>query len=188
MYASRLSQECSKRQLAAGEVLYRQGDAAEAFYLVDSGAVQMSYTAADGRMLPSKVHKPQDVFGASGVYGRRASHHHQHLLSSTPPASPHHNQPLRLATRRLIAGASRVPTSHQARVLTASQHKQTSETEEKHIAQHRQQAFRHQALASVLLCPLSSPPDGRSLTVPPSPRSALPIAHLTPRSALKNFS
>jgi len=62
-------QECSTRRLAKGEVLYRQGDSADAFYLIESGSVQMSYVTEDGRMLPSKVHRKADVFGASGVYG-----------------------------------------------------------------------------------------------------------------------
>ena len=50
-------------------MLFKQGDPADAFYLVDEGAIQMCYQAADGRLLPSKVHKKADVFGASGVYG-----------------------------------------------------------------------------------------------------------------------
>ncbi len=40
---------------------------AEAFFLVTDGAVQMSYTASDGRQLPSKTHRAGDVFGASGL-------------------------------------------------------------------------------------------------------------------------
>eukprot|EP00326_Haptolina_ericina_P031858 CAMPEP_0181255598 /NCGR_PEP_ID=MMETSP1096-20121128/49237_1 /TAXON_ID=156174 ORGANISM="Chrysochromulina ericina, Strain CCMP281" /NCGR_SAMPLE_ID=MMETSP1096 /ASSEMBLY_ACC=CAM_ASM_000453 /LENGTH=73 /DNA_ID=CAMNT_0023353741 /DNA_START=110 /DNA_END=328 /DNA_ORIENTATION=- len=59
--------DSSIRHLKPGEVLFRQGDPAEAFYLVESGAVQMSYTAADGRMLPSKVNQKGNVFGASGA-------------------------------------------------------------------------------------------------------------------------
>lgn len=56
-------------RLAAGEVLYTQGEAADAAFLVDSGSVQMSYRTADGRQLPSKRHRAGDIFGASGMVG-----------------------------------------------------------------------------------------------------------------------
>ena len=45
----------------------RAGEPAEAFFLVDSGAVQMSYRTADGRQLPSRTHRAGDIFGASGL-------------------------------------------------------------------------------------------------------------------------
>ena len=60
-------EEATPRTLHAGEVLFRQGEAADAFFLVDSGAVQMSYLTADGRQLPSKTHRAGDIFGASGL-------------------------------------------------------------------------------------------------------------------------
>ena len=59
--------DCETRLLAAGETLFRQGEPAEAFFLVDTGAVQMSYRTADGRQLPSRTHRAGDVFGASGL-------------------------------------------------------------------------------------------------------------------------
>ena len=59
--------ECTTRTLRPGEVLFRQGDAAEAFFVVDRGAVQMSYRTTDGRQLPAKTHTTGDIFGASGL-------------------------------------------------------------------------------------------------------------------------
>ena len=59
--------DCETRLLAAGETLFRQGEPAEAFFLVDTGAVQMSYRTADGRQLPSRTHRAGDIFGASGL-------------------------------------------------------------------------------------------------------------------------
>ena len=47
--------ECTTRTLRRGEVLFKQGDAAEAFFVVDKGAVEMSYRTADGRRLPAKT-------------------------------------------------------------------------------------------------------------------------------------
>ena len=35
--------------------------------MVDAGKVQMSYTAEDGRLLPTRVHARGAVFGASGL-------------------------------------------------------------------------------------------------------------------------
>jgi len=59
--------QCTKRTLEPGEILFRQGDPAGNFYLVEEGSVQMSYTTDDGRLLPSKVQTKGDVFGASGA-------------------------------------------------------------------------------------------------------------------------
>ena len=59
--------ECETRHLQAGEVLFTQGAPADAFFLVDKGAVQMSYRTADGRQLPVRTHRAGDIFGASGL-------------------------------------------------------------------------------------------------------------------------
>lgn len=61
--------ECETRTLRAGETLFAQGTPADAFFVVESGAVQMSYRTADGRQLPSKTHRTGDIFGASGLIG-----------------------------------------------------------------------------------------------------------------------
>jgi len=59
--------QCETRTLRAGEVLFAQGEAAEAFFVVDSGCVQMAFTTSDGRQLPSRTHHMGDIFGASGL-------------------------------------------------------------------------------------------------------------------------
>ena len=59
--------ECTTRSLAQGEVVFKQGEPAADFFLVGSGAVQISYRTADGRMLPARTHREGDVFGASGL-------------------------------------------------------------------------------------------------------------------------
>jgi CRP-like cAMP-binding protein len=57
--------DAAPRTLRANETLFRQGDVAEAFFVVVSGEVQVSYRTADGRRLPSKTHRAGDIFGAS---------------------------------------------------------------------------------------------------------------------------
>ena len=59
--------DCTTREVKKGEVVFSQGEPAESFFLVDRGAVQMSYRTADGRQLPSKTHRAGDAFGASGL-------------------------------------------------------------------------------------------------------------------------
>jgi len=59
--------ECTTMRVRKGEVVFEQGEAAEAFFLVDSGAIQMSYRTSDGRQLPSRTYKAGEVFGASGL-------------------------------------------------------------------------------------------------------------------------
>ena len=45
--------------------MYSQGDrATDSFYVIESGAVQLSYKAADGRLLPIRKLGKGDVFGA----------------------------------------------------------------------------------------------------------------------------
>ena len=45
-----------------------QGDrATDSFYVIESGAVQLSYKAADGRLLPIRKLGKGDVFGAPDV-------------------------------------------------------------------------------------------------------------------------
>jgi len=59
--------DCETVSLSRGEVLFSQGEMAEAFFVVDSGAVQMAYRTSDGRQLPVRTHRAGDVFGASGL-------------------------------------------------------------------------------------------------------------------------
>ena len=46
-----------------GEIIVHQGESAEHFYILESGALEMSVTAADGRALRVKRLKPGDHFG-----------------------------------------------------------------------------------------------------------------------------
>ena len=59
--------ECETRTLQAGEVLFEQGETANAFFLVTTGTIEMSYRTADGRQLPSRTHRAGEIFGASGL-------------------------------------------------------------------------------------------------------------------------
>lgn len=45
-----------------------QGDLSESFFFVKSGRVQMSYKAADGGQVPTRVYGPGESFGASGAF------------------------------------------------------------------------------------------------------------------------
>uniref|UniRef100_A0A7S2IWR8 cGMP-dependent protein kinase n=1 Tax=Haptolina brevifila TaxID=156173 RepID=A0A7S2IWR8_9EUKA len=59
--------ECTTRELRQGEVLFKQGELAEAFFMVESGAIEISKRTADGRHLPSRTHKAGEIFGSSGL-------------------------------------------------------------------------------------------------------------------------
>lgn len=59
--------DCESRELRAGELIYREGDAASEFWYVHSGSVQLSVRAADGRLFPKRLLRKGDVFGASGL-------------------------------------------------------------------------------------------------------------------------
>jgi len=59
-------EDCQRRTLAAGEILYQQGDPADAYYLVDSGSIETSFRASDGRKLPAHSLRMGEVFGGSG--------------------------------------------------------------------------------------------------------------------------
>ena len=58
-------------ELAPGGVLFRQGDRSSAFYLVESGEIEMSVVpddAAEGdAAIPVRRYGPGESFGASGV-------------------------------------------------------------------------------------------------------------------------
>ena len=65
--AAERSSDVVERKLQPGDVVFRQGEEGKHFFLVDAGKVQMSYTAEDGRLLPTRVHARGAVFGASGL-------------------------------------------------------------------------------------------------------------------------
>ena len=59
--------EAATLRMGAGEPLYRRGDAAEQLFLVDSGCIETSYQADDGRLLPVRRYARGEIFGASGL-------------------------------------------------------------------------------------------------------------------------
>ena len=63
----RLARIATKRRFRAGEFLYSQGDAAQHFYIVESGRIRIFYQTPAGRE-PTVTHRgPGDLFGISMV-------------------------------------------------------------------------------------------------------------------------
>jgi len=52
-----------RRKYPKGEIIFQQGEPAEHFYILESGQLEMSVTAPDGRSLRVKSLKPGDHFG-----------------------------------------------------------------------------------------------------------------------------
>jgi CRP-like cAMP-binding protein len=52
-----------------GEMLFEQGDPAEAFYVVDQGEVEISVLSADGRKLALDIVVAGEVLGEIGLFG-----------------------------------------------------------------------------------------------------------------------
>jgi len=74
----RAAEEAGKASLLTvppGEVIFRQGDRSSAFYLIESGEVQMTLTPAEtedeaeeeAMPIPIRRYKPGECFGASGL-------------------------------------------------------------------------------------------------------------------------
>jgi len=54
--------------LRPGETLFRQGDRSGAFYVIESGEIEMTMTSVDdGKAVPLRRHRAGDCFGASGL-------------------------------------------------------------------------------------------------------------------------
>jgi CRP/FNR family transcriptional regulator len=61
----------SRQRLAAGQVLYRKGDAFVRLHAVRTGSLKSSLTLADGRTQVAGFHLPGDVVGLDGVANDR---------------------------------------------------------------------------------------------------------------------
>lgn len=56
-------------ELASGEMLFGQGDEGDAFYIVETGEIEISVHAPDGRKLALDVMSPGEVFGEIALFG-----------------------------------------------------------------------------------------------------------------------
>lgn len=60
--------------LRAGETLFTQGEAAETFFVLQSGEVEISVLSAGGRKLALEIMTPGEIFGEIGLFaGRRTA-------------------------------------------------------------------------------------------------------------------
>jgi len=57
-----LSGICSRQELRKGEILFREGEAGRAVYLLRRGAIRLSKTAEDGTEVVIKIIKPGETF------------------------------------------------------------------------------------------------------------------------------
>ncbi len=64
---ARLEAACRLRRLARGQVLFNRGDAADAFFLVSSGSINLGLDSANGRELVINEMRPGDGFGELGL-------------------------------------------------------------------------------------------------------------------------
>ncbi len=58
-----------RRSLQAGEVLFNEGDPGGAFYFVQSGEIEISVHASDGRKLALEILHDGDMFGEIALFG-----------------------------------------------------------------------------------------------------------------------
>ncbi len=60
--------------LQDGAVLFRKGEEADSFYVLDSGQIEISVTSADGKKLSLEVLTAGEIFGEIGLFaGRRTA-------------------------------------------------------------------------------------------------------------------
>jgi CRP/FNR family cyclic AMP-dependent transcriptional regulator len=64
---TRLETASRLRRLARGQMLFNQGDAADAFFLVCSGSIDLGLDSANGRELVINEMRPGDGFGELGL-------------------------------------------------------------------------------------------------------------------------
>jgi len=61
---------CSKFSVHAREVIFRQGDVGDAFYIITSGSAKVLYTSAEGKTREIAALKAGDYFGESALLNR----------------------------------------------------------------------------------------------------------------------
>jgi CRP-like cAMP-binding protein len=60
--------------LAPGAVLFRKGEDADSFYILDEGEIEISVTSADGKKLSLEILTSSEMFGEIGLFaGRRTA-------------------------------------------------------------------------------------------------------------------
>src|SRR5262245_6543942 len=65
-----LERTAKRRRLRANDFVYTQSDAAEHFYIVESGRVRVFYQTPAGREPTATYRDPGDLFGISALAGR----------------------------------------------------------------------------------------------------------------------
>jgi CRP-like cAMP-binding protein len=58
-----------RRRLRGGEVLFAQGEAGDAFYVIEQGKIEISVHSRDGRKLALDILRDGDVFGEIALFG-----------------------------------------------------------------------------------------------------------------------
>ena len=58
-----------RTQLGAGEVLFSQGDAGDAVYVIERGEIEISVHSLDGRKLALDIQRDGEVFGEIALFG-----------------------------------------------------------------------------------------------------------------------
>jgi CRP-like cAMP-binding protein len=64
---SRVAERCFFRKFEKGQILFREGDNATAFYVVASGQVKVFKESVDGRELIIKIMRPGDLVGEAAA-------------------------------------------------------------------------------------------------------------------------
>jgi CRP-like cAMP-binding protein len=63
-----IARAASRVALAPGATLFTQGEAADAFYILDSGEIEISVLSAGGKKLSLEIMTPGEIFGEIGLF------------------------------------------------------------------------------------------------------------------------
>ena len=98
--------------LADGEILFEQGQAGDALYVVEAGTVEISVVSRDGRKLALDVFRSGDVFGEIALFdgGQRTA-----TVTAMEPCT------LRAVRRHVATGARGPGPEQQQHAVTASE-------------------------------------------------------------------
>jgi len=69
---SQMASTCTRVQLAAGELLFGEGQPGQAFFLLQQGDVKLFKTAPDGREIVLKLLSPANIFGEVILFENQA--------------------------------------------------------------------------------------------------------------------
>ncbi|WP_255298259.1 Crp/Fnr family transcriptional regulator [Brevibacillus dissolubilis] len=73
-FANSLDTLCTRMKLAAGSVLFMDGDQADNLYLIASGQLKLSKTTNDGKELNLQVFGAGELVGVSGLFERELTY------------------------------------------------------------------------------------------------------------------